>query len=154
MSSAAAIERVREAQADWNTALLAHEQALPDLKPFAERLRATSLAADKQAKALEYAAEAGLSTIAKDPVARHPPRELAPGSNRPGDHNLWQNFDTAIREWQAAWQSGSTLTVARAVRRLATLTEMLADEVEAFRANLAADRDPGRSQQQRRAVGQ
>jgi hypothetical protein len=152
MSAAAAIERVRDAQADWNTALLAHEQALPDLKPFADRLRATSLAADRQAKALEYAAEAGLRTMAKDPVARHPPRELAAGSNRPGDPTLWQSFDTAVKEWQAAWQSGSTLTVAQALRRLATLTEMLADEVDTFRA--AATAEPNTGEPQRRAVGQ
>lgn len=154
MSTAAAIERVRDAQTDWNKALLAHEQALPDLKPFADRLRATSLAADKQAKALEYAAEAGLRTIAKDPVARHPPRELAAGSNRPGDLGLWQSFDTAVKEWQAAWQSGSTLTVARALRRLATLTEMLADEVDAFRAAVTSEPSTGGSERQRRAVGQ
>jgi hypothetical protein len=152
MSAAAAIERVRDAQADWNTALLAHEQALPDLKPFADRLRATSFAADRQAKALEYAAEAGLRTMAKDPVARHPPRELAAGSNRPGDPTLWQSFDTAVKEWQAAWQSGSTLTVAQALRRLATLTEMLADEVDTFRATATAE--PNTGEPQRRAVGQ
>ncbi len=153
MSAAAAIERVREAQQDWNTALLAHEQALPDLRPFAARLRATARAADKQAKALEYAAEAGLRTMAKDPVVRHPPRELSEGSNRPGDPKLWASFDQAVREWQAAWQSGSTLTVAQAVRRLATLTEMLADEVDELSRSRPAATDGGTAHEQH-AVGQ
>jgi hypothetical protein len=154
MSAATAIERVREAQEDWNSALLAHEQALPDLKPFADRLRATSLAADKQAKALEYAAEAGLRTMAKDPVVRHPPRELSDGANRPGDPKLWTSFDQAVREWQAAWQSGSTLAVAQAVRRLATLTEMLADEVDGFRRSMRTAGTERSQAQDRRAVGQ
>jgi hypothetical protein len=153
VSAATAIERVREAQEDWNTALLAHEQALPDLKPFTERLRATSRAADKQAKALEYAAEAGLRTMAKDPVVRQPPRELAEGSNRPGDQQLWGSFDQAVKQWQAAWQSGSTLTVAQSVRRLATLTEMLADEVEEFRRSGSAPEAGSGSARERRAAG-
>ena len=153
MSATAAIERVRDAQQDWNTALLAHEQALPDLEPFAARLRATSRAAHKQAKALEYAAEAGLRTMAKDPVVRHPPRELSEGSNRPGDPKLWASFDQAVREWQAAWQSGSTLAIAQAVRRLATLTEMLADEVDVFRRSQPTATDSG-SALAHRAVGQ
>jgi len=154
MSHAAAIERVREAQDEWNTALLAHERALPDLKPFAQRLRATSKAAARQAAALEYAAEAGLRAMAKDPVVRHPPRELAPGANRPGDPELWDRFDQAVKEWQTAWQSGSTLTVAHAVRRLATLTEMLADQVDELRRTSGTGVTQNAEAVERRAVGQ
>lgn len=154
MNRAAAIERVRDAQQDWASALLAHEHALPDLEPFAERLRATSRAAEKQAKALEYAAEAGLRTMAKDPVVRHPPHELSDGSNRPGDQQLWASFDEAVKEWLAAWQSGSTLTVAQAVRRLATLTEMLADEVDAFGRSRPVAASASEAAQAPRAVGQ
>lgn len=154
MSHAAAIERVREAQEEWNTALLAHEQALPDLKPFAQRLRATSKAAARQAAALEYAAEAGLRAMAKDPVVRHPPRELSHGANRPGDPALWNRFDEAVNEWQTAWQSGSTLTVAQAVRRLATLTEMLADQVDETRRTASTGTSQSPAGVERRAVGQ
>jgi hypothetical protein len=127
MSRASAIERVRDAQADWEAAFRAHEDVVPALAPFAERLRATSGAAGKQAAAFEYAAENGLTTLAKDTVRRRPPPET------------WSRFDAAITNWQDAWQSGSTLTVAQALRRLATLTEMLADEVDELRRVESAD---------------
>jgi hypothetical protein len=130
MSRATAVERVREAQSDWDKAIRAHEQVMPELLPFAARLRETSNAAAKQAAAFEYAAEAGLRALAKDTVIRHPPRELAPDANRPGDPQTWEQFDDAVRQWQEAWQSGSTTTVARALRRLAALTEMLADQTD------------------------
>jgi hypothetical protein len=139
MSRASAIERVRDAQADWEAAFRAHEDVVPALAPFAERLRATSGAAGKQAAAFEYAAENGLTTLAKDTVRRRPPLELTPLANRPGDPETWSRFDAAITNWQDAWQSGSTLTVAQALRRLATLTEMLADEVDELRRVESAD---------------
>jgi hypothetical protein len=60
-------------------------------------------------------------------------------ANRPGDPETWSRFDAAITNWQDAWQSGSTLTVAQALRRLATLTEMLADEVDELRRVESAD---------------
>lgn len=150
MSRATAIERVRDAQTDWDDAIRAHEQVMPDLDPFAARLRATSAAAAKQAAAFEYAAEAGLRALAKDTVVRHPPHELAPGANRPGDEQTWEQFDNAVRQWQDAWQSGSTTTVAQALRRLATLTEMLADEInqlprDSTRTNPGLDRDDPRA---------
>ncbi len=135
MSRATAVERVREAQTDWDKAIRAHEQAMPELLPFAARLRETSVAAAKQAAAFEYAVEAGLSALAKDPVVRHPPRELSPDANRPGNPQTWEQFDDAVRQWQDAWQSGSTTTVARALRRLATLTEMLGDQTDELRRN-------------------
>jgi len=133
MSRATAIERVREAQADWDKAIRAHEQVMPELGPFAARLRETSHAAAKQAAAFEYAAEAGLRALGKDTVVRHPPPELSTSANRPGDPQTWEQFDDAVRQWQDAWQSGSTTTVAQALRRLATLTEMLADEAVELR---------------------
>ena len=83
MSRATAIERVREAQTDWDKAIRAHEQVMPELGPFAARLRETSHAAAKQAAAFEYAAEAGLRALAKDTVVRHPPRELSPEREPP-----------------------------------------------------------------------
>ena len=133
MSRETAIERVRDAQADWDDAIRSHEQVMPELTQFAARLRATSLAAAKQAAAFEYAAEAGLRGLEKDTVTRHPPHELSPSANRPGDWRTWEQFDDAVRQWQDAWQSGSTATVAQALRRLATLTEMLADEIDQLR---------------------
>ena len=68
---------------------------------------------------------------------RHPPRELSPDANRPGDPQTWEQFDDAVRQWQNAWQSGSTTTVAQALRRLATLTEMLADQIDELRREMA-----------------
>jgi hypothetical protein len=133
MSRATAVERVREAQAGWDEAIRAHERVMPELAPFAARLRETSSAAAKQAAAFEYAAESGLRALAKDTVVRHPPHELSPDANRPGDQQTWRQFDDAVRQWQDAWQSGSTTTVAQALRRLATLTEMLADQVDELR---------------------
>jgi len=135
MSRATAIERVRDAQADWDNAIHAHEEVLPELTQFAARLRATSQASAKQAAAFEYAAETGLRALAKDPVTRHPPHELSPTANRPGDPQTWAQFDEAVRQWQDAWQSGSTATVAQALRRLATLTEILANEIDQFPRN-------------------
>jgi hypothetical protein len=130
MSRETAIERVRDAQADWDKAIRAHEQVMPALGPFAARLRETSHAAAKQAAAFEYAAEAGLRALAKDSVRRHPPHELSANAKRPGDPQTWEQFDDAVRQWQDAWQSGSTPTVAQALRRLATLTEMLAEATD------------------------
>lgn len=133
MSRGTAVQRVREAQAAWDNAIRAHEQVMPELGPFSARLRQTSHASAKQAAAFEYAAEAGLRGLAKDVVLRHPPHELSPYANRPGDPQTWEQFDDAVRQWQDAWQSGSTTTVAQALRRLATLTEMLADQVDELR---------------------
>jgi hypothetical protein len=133
MSRESAVERVREAQTEWDTAIRAHEQVLPELGAFASRLRETSRASAHQAAAFEYAAEAGLRALAKDTVVRRPPYELSPGANRPGDPKTWQQFDDAVRQWQDAWRSGSTTTVAQALRRLATLTEMLADQADELR---------------------
>ncbi len=138
MSRAIAIERVREAQADWDNAIRAHELVMPELGPFATRLRQTSQASAKQAAAFEYAAETGLSALAKDTVLRRPPGELSPGANRPGDSRTWAQFDDAVRQWQDAWQSGSTATVAQALRRLATLTGMLADQIDELRRDTAS----------------
>lgn len=137
MSRATALERVREAQHDWDAAIRAHEEVMPELAPFATRLRATSQASAKQAAAFEYAAEAGLRSLAKDPVVRHPPRELSGKHRPPAGSETWEHFDDAISDWQQAWQSGDTLTVARALRRLSTLTEMLADEVDELGRNSA-----------------
>lgn len=135
MSRATAIERVRDAQSDWDKAIRAHEQVMPELGPFAARLRETSRAAARQAAAFEYAAEAGLRALAKDTVVRNPPHELSPAANRPGEAQTWEQFDDAVRQWQNAWQSGSTTTVAQALRRLSTLTEMLADEIDQLPRN-------------------
>jgi hypothetical protein len=148
MSRSAAIERVREAQTDWDEAIRAHEQVMPELDPFAARLRATSRAAARQAAAFEYAAEAGLGALEKDTVVRHPPHELSPAAMRPGDPQTWEQFDDAVCQWQDAWRSGSTITVAQALRRLATLTEMLADEVDQLARNTTSAESaahPGRA---------
>jgi hypothetical protein len=152
MSRATAIERVRDAQADWDKAIRAHEQVMPELGPFAARLRETSHAIAKQAAAFEYAAEAGLRALAKDTVVRHPPRELSTSENRPGDPQTWEQFDDAVRQWQDAWQSGSTTTVAQALRRLATLTEMLADETDELRRSTTSI-EPDMSTDAPRAIG-
>jgi hypothetical protein len=154
VSRATAIERVRDAQNDWDAAIRAHEEVMPELAPFAERLRATSQASAKQAAAFEYAAEAGLRSLAKDPVVRHPPRELSGKYRPPVGSETWQHFDDAISEWQEAWQSGETLTVARALRRLSTLTEMLADEVDELRRSSARTAGEGASAAERRAAGE
>ena len=117
MSRATAIQRVRDAQTDWDNAIRSHEQVMPELTAFAARLRATSRASAQQAAALEYAAETGLRALAKDTITRHPPHELSPTANRPGNPQTWTQFDDAIHQWQNAWQSGSTTTVAQALRQ-------------------------------------
>jgi hypothetical protein len=103
---------------------------------------------------LKSAAEAGLRSLAKDPVVRHPPRELSGKYRPPVGSETWQHFDDAISEWQEAWQSGETLTVARALRRLSTLTEMLADEVDELRRSSARTAGEGASAAERRAAGE
>ncbi len=143
MSRETAIQRVRDAQTDWDTAIRSHEQVMPELTAFAARLRATSQASAKQAAAFEYAAETGLRALAKDPVTRHPPHELSPTANRPGNPQTWAQFDDAVHQWQNAWQSGSTTTVAQALRRLATLTEMLADQVDQLPRDTASGEAAG-----------
>ena len=143
MSRATAIQRVRDAQTDWDNAIRSHEQVMPELGPFAARLRSTSAASAKQAAAFEYAAETGLRALAKDTVTRHPPHELSPTANRPGNPQTWAQFDDAIHQWQNAWQSGSTTTVAQALRRLATLTEMLADQVDQLPRDTASGEAAG-----------
>jgi len=154
VSRATAFERVREAQTDWDAAIRAHEEVMPELAPFAARLRATSQASAKQAAAFEYAAEAGLRSLAKDPVVRHPPRELSGKHRPPAGSETWEHFDDAISDWQNAWQSGDTLTVARALRRLSTLTEMLADEVDELRRSSPKTSSENTTAAERRAVGE
>jgi len=86
---------------NWDNAIHAHEEVLPELTQFAARLRATSQASAKQAAAFEYAAENGLRALAKDPVTRHPPHELSPTANRPGDP---PNLGTVSTKQFAQWQ--------------------------------------------------
>ena len=83
---------------------------------------------------------------------RPPPHELSPSAYRPGDPRTWEQFDRAVRQWQDAWQSGSTTTVAQALRRLSTLTEMLADEIHQVQRDTASTK-PERDRDVPRAIG-
>ncbi len=89
MSRATAVERVREAQTDWDKAIRAHEQVMPELAPFAARLRETSNAAAKQAAASSTPPKRASARWRRTPsyathhVSCHPTR-TAPAIRKPG----------------------------------------------------------------------
>jgi hypothetical protein len=145
------------ADIEWADAFAAHERAMPDLVPFADRLQATATAASHRAEALEYAMRAGITELMPDPVRRHPPRELDHRASRPGPERSWREFDEAITALQDAEQGSSVETLAHSLRNFASITKFLADAVlelaeeeEARRSAPAGEQ----SAQQRRAVGE
>jgi hypothetical protein len=93
---------------------------------FAERLRDTATAASLEAAALEYAITAGLT--AKEPWPDAPvfAQEISAGANRPGDANLWEKWDEAVKDWQDA----------RSFRLIAAYAEALADSVDQERGTV------------------
>jgi hypothetical protein len=130
MSIVRATQQQEAADQEWAAAFAAHEQVEPELIPFAERLRNTSVAASHRAEALEYALRAGITELMPDPIRRHPPRELSPGANRPGPERSWIEFDEAIMALQDAEQGTNVADLARSLRDFASITKFLADTVD------------------------
>jgi hypothetical protein len=157
VSVSKAQQQQEAADIEWAEAFAAHERAMPDLVPFAERLQATATAASHRAEALEYAMRAGIVELIPDPVRRHPPRELDHRASRPGPDRSWVEFDDAISALQDAEQGSSVEALAHALRNFASITKFLADAVlemaeeeEARRSAAAGERQA----EQRRAVGE
>jgi hypothetical protein len=103
---------------------------------FAERLRDTATAASLEAAALEYAITAGLT--AKEPWPDAPvfAQEISAGANRPGDANLWEKWDEAVKDWQDVVQGTSISELARSFRLIAAYAEALADSVDQERGTV------------------
>lgn len=129
MNVATAIDRTRAGDAAWAAAQRAHEMAPPDAD-FAQRLRDTARAASIEAGALEYAITAGLTAKQRWPTAPQFAPELRPGANRPGDADLWEQWDETVKEWQTAAQGTSIAELSRAFRLLAAYADALAESVD------------------------
>lgn len=155
MSVSKAQQQQEAADIEWAEAFAAHERAMPDLVPFADRLQATATAASHRAEALEYAMRAGIVELIPDPVRRHPPRELDQRASRPGPSRSWDEFDEAITALQDAEQGTSVEDLAHALRNFASITKFLADAVHEMAEEEARRIAPaGEQPAQRRAVGE
>lgn len=120
---------VRQAGNSWAEAMRAHKLAPPD-PGFASRLRALSEAAADEQVAWEHAHAAGL-LWRPIPGAENaePPYELRPGTGRRGPAELWERFDTAVAQLNAAITGSDAATVADAFGELSDAAGELANAV-------------------------
>lgn len=64
------------------------------------------------------------------PTAPQFAHDLSPDANRPGDPNLWEQWDETVKEWQTAAQGTSIAALAATFRLLAAYAEALAESVD------------------------
>jgi excisionase family DNA binding protein len=126
-----AIKRMQEAEAVFDTAVGASENAPPD-PGFPRRLRAVADASLKRADALTKASLIPgfrwTPVSAPDPVIRS--HELRPGGNRPGPPHKWQSYDMAVERLSIAVQGNVISLVADEFREIGWVLNEIADDLE------------------------
>ncbi len=126
-----AIKRMQEAEAVFETAVGASDNAPPD-PGFPRRIRAVAEASLQRAEALS---EADLipgfrwtPVSDPDPVIRS--HELRPGGNRPGVPHKWQSYDMAVERLSIAVQGNVISLVADEFREIGWVLNEIADDLE------------------------
>jgi excisionase family DNA binding protein len=127
----AAIKAMQEAEAVFDTAVEASNNAPPD-PGFARRVRAVAQASLQQAEALN---EASLIpgfrwTPVSDPQPVIRSHELRPGGNRPGPPLKWRSYDMAVERLSIAAQGNVISLVADEFREIGTVLNEIAEELE------------------------
>jgi excisionase family DNA binding protein len=126
-----AIKRMQEAEAVFETAVGASDNAPPD-PGFPRRIRAVAEASLQRADALS---EASLipgfrwtPVSDPDPVIRS--HELRPGGNRPGPPHKWHSYDMAVERLSIAVQGNVISLVADEFREIGWVLNEIADDLE------------------------
>jgi excisionase family DNA binding protein len=127
----AAIKAMQEAEAVFDTAVEASNNAPPD-PGFPGRIRAIARASLQQSEALN---EASLIpgfrwTPVSDPQPVIRSHELRPGGNRPGPPHKWRSYDMAVERLSIAAQGNVITLVADEFREIGTVLTEIAEELE------------------------
>ena len=127
----AAIKAMQEAEAVFDTAVEASNNAPPD-PGFPGRIRAIAHASLQQSEALN---EASLIpgfrwTPVSDPHPVIRSHELRPGGNRPGPPGKWQSYDMAVERLSIAAQGNVISLVADEFREIGLVLNEIAEELE------------------------
>lgn len=122
------VERLNRADALWQSAQEASENAPPD-PGFPDRLRAFATACEEEAGALGTAASIEGFSWTPSPDQRYMvlSHELRPGANRPGPASLWQRFDRTVQRLGIAMEGQIMHAVALQYRELADVMNEIAD---------------------------
>lgn len=126
-----AIKKMQEAEAVFDTAIEASDNAPPD-PGFVQRIRAVAKASLQRAEALDEANRIpGFRwTPLTDPQRVIPSHELRRGGNRPGPAHMWQSYDMAV-ERLAIYVQGNVISfVAHEFREIGWVLNEIADELE------------------------
>jgi excisionase family DNA binding protein len=127
----AAIKRMQEAEAIFETAVGASDNAPPD-PGFPRRIRGVAEASLQRAEALS---EASLIpgfrwTPVSDPNPVIRSHELRPGGNRPGPPHKWRSYDMAVERLSIATQGNVISLVADEFREIGWVLNEIADDLE------------------------
>ena len=126
-----AIKRMQEAEAVFETAVGASDNAPPD-PGFPRRIRAVAEASLQRAEALSGASliPEFRWTPVSDPHAVIRSHELRPGGNRPGPPRKWQTYDMAVERLSIATQGNVISLVADEFREIGWVLNEIADDLE------------------------
>ena len=126
-----AIKRMQEAEAVFETAVGASDNAPPD-PGFPQRIRAVAEASLQRAEALTAASLIPgfrwTPVSDPDPVIRS--HELRPGGNRPGPPHKWQTYDMAVERLSIASQGNVISLVADEFREIGWVLNEIANDLE------------------------
>ena len=140
----AAIKEMQEAEAVFETAVQASNNAPPD-PGFPRRIRAVAEASLQQAEALSRASlSPGFRwTPVSDPHPVIRSHELRPSGNRPGPPNKWQSYDMAVERLSIAAQGNVISLVADEFREIGWVLTEIADGLEPSAPNREEPSDFG-----------
>ncbi|MEO8967211.1 MAG: helix-turn-helix domain-containing protein [Solirubrobacteraceae bacterium] len=126
-----AIQTMQEAEAVFETAVQASDNAPPD-PGFPQRLRAVAEASLRRGDALERASLIpGFTwTPVSDPVAVIRSHELRPGANRPGPAHDWRHYDMAVERLSIAVQGNVLSLVAIEFQQIGWVLNKIAETLE------------------------
>jgi excisionase family DNA binding protein len=141
-----AIKRMQEAEAVFETAVGASDNAPPD-PGFPDRIRAVAQASLERAEALDEASLIpGFTwTPVSDPNPVIRSHELRPGGNRPGPPYMWQSYDMAVERLSIAAQGNVIGFVAAEFREIGWVLNEIADELDPSAPERGESSDAGQA---------